>query len=41
MTLADWVGRNIAFPWQIPTGLLARLVCCPYFLWLVGRRRAG
>jgi iron complex transport system permease protein len=41
MALADWVGRNIAFPWQIPAGLLAALVCCPYFLWLVARRRTG
>ena len=41
MALADWIGRNIVFPWQIPAGLLAALVCCPYFLWLVARRRAG
>ena len=41
MTLADWIGRNIVFPWQVPAGLLAALVCCPYFLWLVARRRAG
>ena len=41
MTLADWVGRNIVFPWQVPAGLLAALVCCPYFLWLVARRQAG
>jgi iron complex transport system permease protein len=41
MTLADWAGRNLAFPWQMPAGLLAALLCCPYFLWLVAVRRSG
>lgn len=38
MVLADWLGRNIMFPWQIPTGLIASLMGVPYFLWLLRRR---
>jgi iron complex transport system permease protein len=35
----DWLGRTVAFPYQIPTGLLASLVGGPYLLWLL--RRGG
>ena len=37
MLLADWLGRNLLFPWQIPAGLVATLVGAPYFLWLLRR----
>jgi iron complex transport system permease protein len=32
MIAADWLGRNLLFPYQIPAGLLAALVGGPYFL---------
>jgi ABC-type Fe3+-siderophore transport system permease subunit len=36
---ADWAGRMLIFPWQIPAGLLAALVGGPYFLVLLWNRR--
>jgi iron complex transport system permease protein len=43
MVTADWLGRNLLFPYQIPAGLLATLVGGPYFMWQMGRggRRRG
>lgn len=42
MVLADWIGRTIAYPYQIPIGLCAALIGGPYLIWLLGggRRRA-
>ncbi|MCK0209465.1 Fe(3+)-hydroxamate ABC transporter permease FhuB [Starkeya koreensis] len=40
MVLADWIGRTLAFPWQMPAGLIVSLAGGPYFLWLMLRRRA-
>lgn len=37
MVLADWVGRNLWFPWQFPAGLLASLIGGGYFLYLMRR----
>ncbi|KGM30929.1 iron chelate uptake ABC transporter family permease subunit, partial [Inquilinus limosus] len=39
MVLADWLGRTIAFPWQVPAGLVATFVGGTYFIWLMQRRR--
>jgi iron complex transport system permease protein len=39
MTAADWLGRTIAFPWQIPAGLLASLIGGPFLVLLLRRRR--
>ncbi|KAF1072451.1 MAG: Iron(3+)-hydroxamate import system permease protein FhuB [Pseudomonas citronellolis] len=39
MLIADWLGRNIAWPWPISAGLLAAFIGCPYFLWLMHRER--
>lgn len=36
---ADWLGRNVVFPWQIPAGLVAALLGTPIFLFLTNRRR--
>ncbi len=33
MLLADWAGRMIVFPYQLPAGLLAALLGVPFFLW--------
>ncbi len=40
LLLADWIGRNILFPYQIPAGLLATFIGAPYFMWLMRRRAA-
>jgi ferric hydroxamate transport system permease protein len=39
LVLADWAGRTLIFPWQIPAGLLAALVGGPYFMVLMWRGR--
>lgn len=39
MVLADWFGRMIAFPYQIPAGLVSALVGAPLLLILLLRRR--
>ncbi|MDU4128200.1 Fe(3+)-hydroxamate ABC transporter permease FhuB [Pantoea sp.] len=39
MVLADWCGRMLAFPDQIPAGLMATFLGAPYFIWLL--RRSG
>ncbi|MBR0646337.1 Fe(3+)-hydroxamate ABC transporter permease FhuB [Roseomonas hellenica] len=38
LVLADWVGRNAAFPFQIAAGLLATAIGGPALLWLLVRR---
>jgi len=38
LLVADWIGRNILFPFQIPAGLLATVVGGPFFLILLARR---
>ncbi|PWE52470.1 Fe(3+)-hydroxamate ABC transporter permease FhuB [Metarhizobium album] len=35
---ADWVGRNLIFPYQIPAGLLATLIGGPFLLFLIGKK---
>ncbi|HEY0210174.1 Fe(3+)-hydroxamate ABC transporter permease FhuB [Acerihabitans sp.] len=40
MMLADWCGRFIIFPYQIPAGLLATFFGAPYFIYLL-RRQGG
>ncbi|MBN7124470.1 Fe(3+)-hydroxamate ABC transporter permease FhuB [Erwinia billingiae] len=37
MIFADWLGRNIAWPWPISAGLLSALIGAPWFLWLLLR----
>jgi ferric hydroxamate transport system permease protein len=39
MIIADWLGRNLLFPDQIPAGLIATLIAAPYMLVLVASRR--
>lgn len=36
---ADWCGRVLFFPWQLPAGLIAAFIGGPYFLWLMCRTR--
>lgn len=35
MLIADWLGRTLLFPFQIPAGLLATICGGPYFVWLL------
>ena len=37
MLFADWCGRMLAFPDQIPAGLMATFIGAPYFIWLLRR----
>jgi iron complex transport system permease protein len=38
MVLADWLGRILLFPDQMPAGLIATLIGGPYLLWLMRHR---
>ncbi|MEZ2126393.1 MULTISPECIES: Fe(3+)-hydroxamate ABC transporter permease FhuB [unclassified Sinorhizobium] len=38
LVVADWVGRMIAFPYQVPAGLISALVGTPILLLLFRRR---
>lgn len=37
MVLADWLGRVAAYPWQVPSGLIATLVGGLLFVFLLAR----
>jgi ABC-type Fe3+-siderophore transport system permease subunit len=39
--LADWLGRTIAFPYQIPVGFFAALIGGPYLIFLLQRAEAS
>ena len=41
MVAADWLGRTMAFPWQIPAGLTATFIGCPVLMWLLARRQSA
>ncbi|VDY65769.1 Iron(III)-hydroxamate import system permease protein fhuB [Shimwellia blattae] len=38
MVVADWCGRMVLFPAQIPAGLLASFLGAPYFIVLLRRQ---
>ncbi|AIR04650.1 iron ABC transporter [Cedecea neteri] len=38
MILADWCGRMILFPNQVPAGLLATFIGAPYFVYLLRKQ---
>ncbi|MDJ0930603.1 iron chelate uptake ABC transporter family permease subunit [Breoghania sp.] len=38
MVFADWLGRNLYFPFQIPAGLLTSLIGSPALVWMLARR---
>ncbi|WP_255616774.1 Fe(3+)-hydroxamate ABC transporter permease FhuB [Aurantimonas sp. VKM B-3413] len=41
MAVADWIARVAAFPYQLPTGLVAALVGAPVLMALIGRREVA
>jgi iron complex transport system permease protein len=40
LMVADWLARTVAFPLQLPTGLVAALVGAPFLMVLLNRRSA-
>ncbi|CNF09698.1 iron-hydroxamate transporter permease subunit [Yersinia nurmii] len=38
MVFADWFGRMLLFPYQIPAGLLATFIGAPYFVYLLRKQ---
>lgn len=38
MVVADWAGRNLLAPQELPAGLVATLLGAPYMMWLFTRR---
>lgn len=38
MTLADWAGRTVVFPYQLPAGLISALVGAPFLMLLLRRK---
>lgn len=39
MLFADWLGRMLLFPMQIPAGLLATFIGAPYFIYLLYKQQ--
>jgi iron complex transport system permease protein len=35
MISADWLGRTVDFPYEIPAGVIAAFIGGPYFLWVI------
>ncbi|MBR1212275.1 Fe(3+)-hydroxamate ABC transporter permease FhuB [Bradyrhizobium sp. JYMT SZCCT0180] len=40
MVFADWAGRMVIFPFQMPAGIFAMMLAGPYLVWLLRPRRA-
>lgn len=38
LVLADWCGRMLMFPYQIPAGLLSTFIGAPYFIYLLRKQ---
>ncbi|WP_426449459.1 Fe(3+)-hydroxamate ABC transporter permease FhuB [Siccibacter colletis] len=38
MVFADWAGRMVMFPYQIPAGLLSSFIGAPYFIYLLRKQ---
>lgn len=39
MVAADWIGRNLAWPWPMAPGLIAAMISGPFFFRLIRRGR--
>lgn len=39
VVIADWCGRNMIYPQQIPAGLLATFIGAPYYLYLMRKSK--
>jgi iron complex transport system permease protein len=40
MIAADWLGRTVDFPYEIPAGVIAAFIGGPYFLWVIHSKRS-
>jgi len=38
LVFADWCGRMMMFPYQVPAGLLSTFIGAPYFIWLLRKQ---
>ena len=38
LVIADWLGRMVMFPYQIPAGLLSTFIGAPYFIYLLRKQ---
>lgn len=38
MVVADWIGRTIVFPYQVPAGLVSALIGAPFLLMMLRRK---
>ncbi|MCU7783973.1 Fe(3+)-hydroxamate ABC transporter permease FhuB [Lelliottia amnigena] len=38
LVFADWLGRMVLFPYQIPAGLLSTFIGAPYFIYLLRKQ---
>lgn len=38
MVMADWIGRTVAFPWQVPAGLVSTVIGGAFYAALLSRR---
>ncbi|MBD8554993.1 Fe(3+)-hydroxamate ABC transporter permease FhuB [Rhizobium sp. CFBP 8762] len=38
LILSDWIGRNIAFPWEVPAGLVSMIIGAGFYGLLMVRR---
>ncbi len=39
MVIADWAGRMVIFPFQMPAGIFAMMLAGPYLIWLLRPQR--
>ena len=38
LVFADWCGRMLMFPYQVPAGLLSTFIGAPYFIYLLRKQ---
>ncbi|MFC6477606.1 iron chelate uptake ABC transporter family permease subunit [Pseudomonas asuensis] len=41
MLIADWVGRVMIYPLQMPVGIVASVLCGVYFIILLAKQRCA
>lgn len=40
LLIADWIGRNVAYPNGLPAGIVVALIGAPYFVYLLSRAKS-
>ncbi|MNY82050.1 Iron(3+)-hydroxamate import system permease protein FhuB [compost metagenome] len=38
MVMADWIGRTLLFPYEVPAGLVSALIGAPFLIILMRRK---